>query len=98
MSARVDEILTEEDRNLLASVAAKLKRKQFALPAILFLESSRPLNFIAAQAVHFFNPVLSLFAGNWGQRERFAELLEERESIDYQIQLLEAPEESSSPK
>ena len=93
-----DRILTDEDRELLASVAEKLRRKELTLPAVLFLESVRPLNFLASQAVHFFNPALSFFIGNWSRRERFAELLEERESVDYLIQLLEGPEASSSPR
>jgi hypothetical protein len=86
----LDKALTEEDRENLKKLAERVARKKLIVPAVLFLESIRPLNFIAASAVHFANPITTLFlGGGWGTRERFAELLENRESVDYLIELLE---------
>ena len=50
---------------------------------------SRPLNFLAANAVlHFFSPILSaLLTGD--EHKRFAEFLERRGSIDFLCRRIE---------
>jgi len=50
--------LTDEDRALLARLAAKVVVRRMAGPAILFLESMRPLNYIGSQALVFLRPFL----------------------------------------
>lgn len=91
-SAPVESILSDEDKAHLNRVARFLKAKSLALPAVMFLESVRPLNLVAAQAVYFGWPFASLFFPGEGMGERLGGLLERRESIDYLIQLLEDPE------
>ena len=92
-----ENILTDEDRKNLKNLAERVARKKLVVPAVLFLESVRPLNFIASSAVHFANPITTLFfGGGWGTRERFAELLENRESVDYLIELLEKADKDLS--
>lgn len=51
------------------------------VPAILFLESVKPLSFVGSQAMYFFEPMVrALFAVP--EYERFAALMERRESVE----------------
>ena len=51
------------------------------VPAILFLESVKPLSFVGSQALYFFEPIVrALFTVP--EYERFAVLLERRENIE----------------
>jgi len=52
--------LLHEDKETLDVVAAKVMRMGMAVPAIAFLESMRPLNFIGSQVLLFFRPILDL--------------------------------------
>lgn len=73
--------LGPEDEALLAAVAARVARFRMELPAVLFLESMRPLSFVGSQALVFFQPIAqALF--DWKEYERFTQLLSERENLD----------------
>lgn len=48
--------LTDEQSALLDRLALELVRRRMALPALLFLESSLPLNFLASQFLVFIGP------------------------------------------
>ncbi len=58
------------------------------IPAITFLEMSRPLHRVAAQVLYFFHPVASL-ALTGDDYNRFAQFLEKSGSIDYLCRRLE---------
>jgi len=64
-----------------------------ALPATLFLEGMRPMNFLGSQAVHFFNPVLSVVF-DFRRIEAFGLLLEKRGSVDLLLGEIEVREEA----
>lgn len=67
-------------------------RRRLTTPALVTLEMSRPLNFVTAQAIHFFDPLIKSITDANGHRE-FATFLEHRGSIDYltnRIEELEA--------
>jgi hypothetical protein len=63
----------------------QVAKRHLTTPGLITLEMSRPLNFIASQAMHFFAP------GVWAvtqprtyeQYKRFAEFLEHRGAIEY---------------
>jgi len=56
-------------------------RYRRTVPAILFLESMKPLSFVGSQAMYFFEPMVrALFAVP--EYERFAALMERRESVE----------------
>ena len=56
-------------------------RYRMAVPAILFLESVKPLSFIGSQAMYFFEPMVrALFP--LPEYERVASLMERRESLE----------------
>ena len=104
MEVKKDSIMEEdaysaEDKLLLQQVAAEIVRRRLATPAIFFLESVKPVNFIGSQVMHFFTPIVSLLF-DFTRYQRFAELLERRESLELLIQEIENQEEerSSNPK
>ena len=68
------------------------------VPALAFLEMSRPLNRVAAQALYFFQPVASL-ALTGDDYNRFARFLEKSGSIDYLCRRIEdlAADAAASP-
>jgi hypothetical protein len=72
--------LGPEDEALLRGLARRVAHYQMEVPAVLFLESIRPLNFVGSQALAFFEPmVLALF--HWPGYERFTRLMQHRENV-----------------
>ena len=82
------EPLTAEDEALLDRLAARVVELRMDMPAILALESGRPLGFLASQAMVFFEPFArSLF--RLPDYRRFATLLERRDSIEKLVTRIE---------
>jgi hypothetical protein len=81
--------LVEADRELLRRLAAFIVRRQMANPALLFLESLRPLNYVASQALVFLRPFASPFF-NEKDYERVSEILERREGLAALLEAIEA--------
>ena len=91
-----DEPLTPEDLGLLDRVAATVVARGMAGPALLFLESVGPMNFLGSQALHFFAPILNL-ACDTREIERAAFLLERRDAIPRLIALIEVKSTAGQP-
>jgi len=73
--------LPAEEDAVLEKLARKVVEKRMAVPAIVFLESVKPLNFIGSQALVFFEPIVqTLF--NFKDYDTFRQALEKRESIE----------------
>lgn len=72
---------TPEDEALLDRLAARVVAMRMTVPAILFLESSKPLSFLGSQAMYFFEPMVRAFF-SVPEYERFAALLERRETME----------------
>jgi hypothetical protein len=83
------EPLTPEDVILLDKIAAAIVQRRMAGPALLFLESAGPMNFLGSQALLVLTPILSL-ACDTSELERAAHLLERRDAIPRLIAVLEA--------
>jgi len=79
---------TEEERAAVERVCRIVVRRRMTVPAVTFLEMSRPLNRVAAQALYFFQPVASL-ALTGDDYNRFARFLEKSGSVDYLCRRLE---------
>lgn len=58
-----DQPPTPAQLELVEKLSHELVRRRLALPALVFLEMSRPLNTLSAQALHFLAPALSMFTG-----------------------------------
>ena len=73
--------LPEQENAVLDKLARKTVEKGMAVPAILFLESVKPLNFIGSQVMVFFEPVVQTIF-NFKDYDTFRSALEKRESIE----------------
>jgi hypothetical protein len=72
---------TPDDLALLDKVASGIVRRGMADPAVLFLESLGPLNFLGSQVLHGLAPFLELVCDPT-ELERLANILERRDSIE----------------
>ncbi|MBA3311975.1 MAG: hypothetical protein M3552_07780 [Planctomycetota bacterium] len=77
-----------EQAALVDRVCREVVRRRLTTPALVALEMSRPLNFVTAQLIHFFDPLLRSFGDVNAPRE-FATFLERRGSIDYLAKRIE---------
>ncbi|MGH3054254.1 MAG: hypothetical protein ACRDL7_04665 [Gaiellaceae bacterium] len=77
------------DEALLDRLAARVVDLHLEVPAILALETGRPLSVVAGQAMLFFEPLVqSLFS--FSDYRRYAALIERRESIEDLIRRIES--------
>jgi hypothetical protein len=90
------EPLTAEEQALLEKVAAVVVNRRMAGPAVLFLESAGPMNFLGSQALHFLSPILDL-ACDAREIERAACLLERRDAVPRLIELIETRSAPARP-
>ena len=74
-------------RETIDRVLKVVARRGMTGPAILFLESARPLNNIGASAIHFFQPIASAVVDARALRD-MATFLENRGSIDWIVRRL----------
>lgn len=85
------EELTERQIELLGKIADRVIKYRMAMPAILFLESVRPLNYVGSQAMVFFAPIVhSLFSAR--EYDEIQQALEHRQTIAYLADILEEKE------
>ena len=83
--------LSAEDRAFLERLARWLARRSLSVPAILFLESVKPLTFVGSQAMFFFEPMVKIFVGGAGYT-RFARLMEDRGNVEVFLRAIETAE------
>ncbi len=81
--------LTADEQALLEKVALAVVNRRMAGPAVLFLESAGPMNFLGSQALHFLAPILDLTC-DAREIEQAAHLLERRDAVPRLIELIEA--------
>lgn len=84
--------LSPEQLELFAKLADKVVTLGFALPAVLFLESLRPVNFIGSQVMLFFAPMLRTWF-TLREYDLLQQALERRETLGYLADLIEARDE-----
>jgi hypothetical protein len=85
-----------EDRDamaLISKLADFVVKRNMSVPAIMFLESVRPLNYVGSQAMVFFKPILSRFFTR-DEYDKLATILENREVIDLLIKEIEQKSEA----
>ena len=84
----LEDIPEAEQRALLEKLAHWIVRRQLTAPAILFLETGKPLNFLGSQLMLAFSPfVQAFFKGE--QYHKLALILEKDENVEMLIQLIE---------
>ena len=77
-----------EETALLEKVSRLIVKQGMAVPALLFLESLEPLNFLGSQVLHGFRPLLELVC-DATEMERLAAVLERRDSVPRLITLIQ---------
>jgi hypothetical protein len=78
----------DEDEALIEKVALRVVNMRMTVPAIFFLESSKPLAFLGSQLLIFLEPFIqTLF--NFRQYQRFAFLMEDRANWERLIRRVE---------
>jgi len=87
---------TPAQRDAVDRVLTEIVRRGMVVPAQMVLETCRPLNFVAAQLIHFFSPIVRISLGLQGQDD-FARFLERRRSIDYLLNRLQELVERQRP-
>ena len=82
---------TDREAAAAEKVCREVVRRRMTVPAVMLLEMSRPLNYLGAQALHFFQPfgTVLIEPGSW---ETFANFLERRGSVEYLARLIEDAE------
>jgi hypothetical protein len=84
--------LNPEEERILERLAEMTVRHRMTVPAILFLESVKPLSFVGSQALYFFEPMVrALFAVP--EYERFASMMERRENVEALLVAIERKDE-----
>lgn len=78
-----------EDLALLERIADAIVTRRMAAPAMLFLESIGPMNFLGSQALHFLAPIVECVLTHT-ELAQIARLLEQRNSLHRLAALIEA--------
>ena len=80
--------LTPEQREVLDKVAKKVVYWRMAVPAIMALETAKPLSFIGSQVMVFFEPIVqTMFSIK--HYDTFRELMEGRDNVERLLLLIE---------
>ena len=85
----LDDIPEPEQRALLEKVATWIVRRGLTAPAILFLETGKPLNFLGSQLLIGLSPFIqAIFKGD--EYQKFALIIEKDANVELLIELIEA--------
>lgn len=81
------------DEALLDAIAGRVVKMSLAVPAVFFLESSKPLSFLGSQALVFLEPFVKAVL-DLKSYDRFTALMEDRKNVERLIQKIESMEEA----
>ena len=88
---------TEEQALIVDKLCREIVRRHLATPALLFLETARPLGFLGAQTLHFLGPFAQVATGSDAHRQ-LALFLERRGSIDFLCRRIEQLEKAATAR
>ena len=83
--------LDDEEKKLVDQVASSVVNRRMALPAVLALETMKPLSFLGSQALYFFEPLARVLS-NRPEYRLGAQLLEDRDKLETLLQRIETLE------
>ena len=84
----IEEALTPTQEEILDKISKKVVQWKMAVPAIMFLESVKPLSYLGSQVMVFFEPfVHALF--NFPEYSEFQQMMERRENVERLLQRIE---------
>ena len=91
------DVFTVEDLALLERVADAVVKRGMTAPAMVFLESLGPMNFLGSQALYFLTPIVE-WAFNTKEVEQVARLLERRDTISHLITIIDTKSAPQAPQ
>jgi protein transport protein SEC61 subunit gamma-like protein len=83
-----DKPLSQQEQRWLELIAERVVKRRLAAPAILLLQSAKPMNFVASQLLVFFKPVISVVFPP-GKCDEVAELISRRQSAEALLRMIE---------
>ncbi|MFT5368147.1 MAG: hypothetical protein ACI8V2_003110 [Candidatus Latescibacterota bacterium] len=87
-----EQAITQDDETLAQKVATFVVGRNLSAPAIMMLETGRPLNYIGSQFLVFLSPFISIIFSNNKEFARFTQFIEKRDSISCIIKHIETLE------
>ena len=90
-----DDIDDDEADALLDKIADGIVRRRLAVPAVLFLETCKPLNFVGSQARMAFHPFVTAFVKG-DEFRKVALLMEKDANVEELLQRIERREGSAT--
>jgi len=97
MQNKTEENSQQEDEALFHRLARKIVNRGLATPAVIFLESTKPLNMVGCQTLNFLEPIVqSIF--HIRSYNEFIELMENRTNVEKLIRTIEVLEEERRRK
>ncbi|HID94498.1 MAG TPA: hypothetical protein EYP53_00380 [Candidatus Latescibacteria bacterium] len=85
----------QRQKELVGRLARAIVQRRLTAPAIFFLESVKPMNFLGNQVMIFFEPIVrSLFS--FAEYSEFAALLQDRDCLEKLISEIERLERSET--
>ena len=88
--AKLEDELSDEEREMLDSLADGIVSRRLTPAALFFLESMKPLGFVTSQVMHFFRPIIQAVWTSPVRYDQVARVLERRGSIELLLRRLEA--------
>ena len=82
--------LSAEERAMLDELAAGIAKRRLTAAALFFLESHRPLQFVASQVMVFFQPLIQIIWRDPRRWEGIQAVLAKRGSVELLLRRLEA--------
>ncbi len=92
-----EEMSPEETDKFIEDLAFQIVRRRLSVPAIVLLESAKPLTFVASSAMVVFDPLVSFFIRT-GYYMKFQKILEDREKVEKLILAIERIEDERNLK
>ncbi|UCC80863.1 MAG: hypothetical protein JSW64_05755 [Candidatus Zixiibacteriota bacterium] len=84
-----EEALTDEEKEILFKLADFVVRKGLTVPAILSLETVKPLNYIGSQAMVFLEPFVQALFRDISKYNTFRRMMEKRDNVERLLQKIE---------
>jgi len=89
--------LTPHQDEILTKIAQKVVHWKMSVPAILFLESVKPLNYLGSQMMAFFEPMFQAVF-SWKDYDEFRMMMEERGTVERLLQRIEKLDSEAEEK
>lgn len=83
-----NEPLSPRQEEILTKIAQKVVYWKMSVPAVLFLESVKPLNYVGSQMMAFFEPMFQAVF-SWKDYDEFRIMMEERGTVERLLRRIE---------